>query len=326
MTVAKVFPYRLKQGSLHFRCHYCEMMPVNRCYECSNVLCHDCYLMHDKLTKTEDHAFHSINDTMQLNNKFEVFGEIFDITALPAGLLVIALYSSDTLLTYSVSNKERHEISIGGGPLCIATVDSNTVAVQLTYDLYRNVDAIKIVDVRQRQIIQHVDVTRDLLFHGLCGMCYIKDQFYISNRSGIVVINMSGTLVRKIDLGFKPTVMCYDDKTVRIYYIDFSENKLICIDKDGKTIFTFTDTDLRDAQRLTLDKEGYLLILCHKDSKFDNFKVHRINCDGKSNEVIITWKHNNIIKNYFRVICFQEESDEVFIGIEKTVFNYKKID
>ncbi|CAG2245400.1 unnamed protein product [Mytilus edulis] len=297
-------------------------MPVYRCYECSNVLCNDCCINHDKLTNTKYHTFQSTNDKMLLNNKFEVSNEIFDMKALPGGLLVIALFRSDKLLTYSVSDKQRNEISVGGMTCGIAILDRNTVVVMLTHG-YDVANSIAIVDIRQKQVIQHVDVTLGFPSYSYIPMFYTDDQLYIS-RSGITVMDMSGTVDRKIDLGFRPTDMCYDTKAARIYCIDYSEKKLICIDRDGNTIFTFTDTGLTNAQRLTIDNEGYVLILC-LISYGENFEIHRVSPDGKSGEVIITGKQLNY--NYFSdvsSICFQEESDEVVIGIKETVYTYKK--
>ncbi|CAC5410609.1 KRAB [Mytilus coruscus] len=259
-------------------------MPVYRCYECSNVLCDDCYLKHDKLTNTKHHTFQSTNDKLLLNNTFEVYDRIVDMKSLPGGLLVFIVFLSDKLLTYSVSDKQQNEISVGKQPRRIAIVDRNTVAVLLSRD-YRKVDSIGIVDIRQRQVIQHVDWTLDLPSYRFCPMFYTDDQLYISNHSGITVTDMSGTIDREIELGFEPRDMCYDTKATRIYCINESKKKLICIDRDGNTIFTFTDTGLKNAKRLTIDNEGYVLILCQKDYDLRNFKVHRISPDGMSGEL-----------------------------------------
>ncbi|CAC5390655.1 unnamed protein product [Mytilus coruscus] len=298
-------------------------MPVYRCYECSNVLCDDCYLKHDKLTNTKHHTFQSTNDKLLLNNTFEVSGTILDMKSLPGGLLVFALYPSDELLTYSVSDNQRNEISVGKLPCRIAIVDRNTVVVLLSRD-YVKVDSIEIVDIRQRQVIQNVDCRLDLPSYPLCPMFYTDDQLYISNRSGITVMDMSGTTDRKIDLGFTPKNMCYDTKATRIYCIDESEKKLICIDRDGNTIFTFTVTGLTNVKRLTIDNEGYVLIMCSGKNDLQ-FEVNRISHDGKSGEVIISGKQNDKIDFLFSSMCFQDESDSVVIGLRDRVYFYKKI-
>ncbi|CAG2239422.1 unnamed protein product [Mytilus edulis] len=243
--------------------------------------------------------------------------------ALPGGLLVIALVRSDKLLTYSVSDKQRNEISVGGMTCGIAILDRNTVVVMLTR-YYPAVNSIAIVDIRQKQVIQHVDLTFGSPSYLYIPMFYTDDQLYISSQSGITVTDMSGAVDREIDLGFEPTDMCYGTKAARIYCIDYSEKKLICIDRDGNTIFTFTDTGLTNANRLTIDNEGYVLILSPEEYNVKNFKVYRISPDGKSGEVIITGKQNESKRRRFSSICFQEESDEVVIGINETVYTYKK--
>ncbi|VDI68587.1 Hypothetical predicted protein [Mytilus galloprovincialis] len=296
-------------------------MPVYRCYECSNVLCNDCCINHDKLTNTKYHTFQSTNDKMLLNNKFEVSNSIVDMKALPGGLLVIALFDSDKLLTYSVSDKQRNEISVGRLTKSIAILDRNTVVVMLKRG--SDVAIVAIVDIRQKQVIQHVDVRLDLPIYPYIPMFYTDDQLYIRSYSGITVRDMSGTIDREIDLEFTLTDMCYDTKAARIYCIDYSEKKLICFDRDGNTIFTFTDTDLTHPQRLTIDNEGYVLILCHQNYE-QNFKLYRTSPDGKSGEVIITGKLDEFKRTSFSSICIQGDSDEVVIGIGETVYTYKK--
>ncbi|VDI72007.1 Hypothetical predicted protein [Mytilus galloprovincialis] len=294
-------------------------MPVHRCYECSNVLCNECRINHDKLTDTEYHTFQSTNDKILLNNKFEVSNKISDMKALPGGLLVIALDYSNKLLIYSVSDKQQNEIKVRGMTRSIAILDRDTVVVLLTRP-----NTIAIVDIRKRRVIPHVDLRLLLPPYLYIPMFYTDDQFYISSLSGITVTDMSGTKDREIDLGFKQTDMCYDTKAARIYCIDPTGGRLICIDRSGNTIFTFTDTGLSNAHRLTIDNEGYVLILCHGNYSEQNFTVYRISPDGKSGEVIITGKLNESKRMRLSSICIQEQSDEVVIGKEETVYTYKK--
>ncbi|CAC5390653.1 unnamed protein product [Mytilus coruscus] len=307
-------------------------MSVNRCYECSNVLCEDCYLKHDKLTNTEYHTFQATSDQMLLNNKFFVGSlDIIYIKSFPDGLLVFAMFRSDKLFTSSVSDhKKNKEIKVSGRPCSIAILDRYTVAVLLSDDTYCNFDSIEIVDIRQRQIIQQVGVNClqrrfDCLDTSLfCSMFYIDEQLYTRCVSQITVIDMSGELDRKIDLEFTPTDMCYDTKAARIYCIDQSEERLICFGRDGNIMFTFTGPGLTHFKRLTIDSEGYVLILCHENSDYKNFKVHRISPDGKSDEVIVTGIHNYTYKYKHSSICFQEESDSMVIGFGARVYIYQK--
>ncbi|CAC5375169.1 TTN [Mytilus coruscus] len=316
----------VKVGITQVKCHYCEKLPVNRCYECSTVLCDDCYHKHDELTYAQcRHTFQSFNDELQLNNTFKVSSMIVDMKALPGGILVIALRSREMLLTRFVSDKQQNEIQIGGLPYSIAIVDRSTVVVLLT-NTYEKVDSIEIVDVTQKQVIQHIDIP--LIDFSppflLCPLFYIDDELYINSRSGITVMDMSMTRDREIHLGFTPIDMCYDSKAARIHCIDEPEKHLICIERNGKTVFSFKDLSLTDMKRLTIDGEGNVLILCHKKCDFTKFKVHRISRDGKSSDVIIRSKLNNGFSAYkFSSICFHEELDSVVIGFMDKVLVYK---
>lgn len=298
-------------------------MFVYRCYECRHVLCGECFLKHDELSNTKHHTFQSTNNEMLLSNRFEVSDLIVDMKALPGGLLVFALRNSEWLLTYSFSDNQQYEISLSRLPCSIEIVDKNTVVVLLA-NPYDKFYSIKIIDIRQSQVIQHVDMTFDLPFYLFCPMFFTHDQLYIRSQLGITVTNMSGKIDRKIDLGFEPSDICYDEKAASIFCINPLEKKLICIDRDGNRIFTIFDPSLKDAKRLTIDSYGYVLILCHEHSNVKYFEVQRISNDGKSSEVIVTGKQNETQGTNFTSICFQEESDEMAIGVNKIVYTYRK--
>lgn len=306
-------------------------MSMYRCYQCSGVLCEDCCLKHDELTSTEYHTFQATSDQMLLNNKFFVdSSDIIDIKAFPGGLLVFAVFKSDMLITCLVSDYDKKKkIKLSGTPCNIVILDRQTVAVLLSRNTGAKFDSIEIVDIKQRQLIQSIDF--DCLqncFDSLetsiyCSMFYLDEHLYSRCVSVIGVIDLSGKLDRKIHLGFTPTDMCYDSKAGRIYCIDQSAERLICIDRDGHTMLRFSHPSIKHCKRLTIDSEGFVLILCHGNYDYYNFKVHRISPDGKYERVIATGIHHYKYIYKYSSICFQEESDSIVIGIGARVYIYK---
>ncbi|CAG2247123.1 unnamed protein product [Mytilus edulis] len=131
----------------------------------------------------------------------------------------------------------------------------------------------------------------------------IDDKLYISRPSGIAITDITGTLEREISLGFKPRDMWYDDKKARIYCID-NEDKLICYVMNGNIII-FTIPDITNAARVTIDHEGYVLVLCNKEKNgLRCFNVHKINPNGTSIDVLFTGKENYQYNGYrFQSIC-----------------------
>ncbi|CAG2212157.1 unnamed protein product [Mytilus edulis] len=91
-----------------------------------------------------------------------------------------------------------------------------------------------------------------------------KNELYIGNKYGIVVFDMSGSVKRRMTLSFTPCDKCYDVDSQRIYCIVREHSKLICIDKDGNDIFTFTNPNMTKVKDLTIDNEGNVVVLCTK--------------------------------------------------------------
>ncbi|CAG2191118.1 unnamed protein product [Mytilus edulis] len=218
-------------------------MSVYKCYDCNQVLCRDCSRKHGNTEKYSTHLMQLISDSFILNCKFPLEDDIYgirfisDIKCLPDGEVVAAVYNKGKLelLVFSISGKRRHVIQLDNIPRKMDVVDKNTVAVLLEKDI------VAIIDIQQN----HVQYIRNIAIpYSSDTLIYIENEFYISDKHGIVVIDMSGSVKRRITLSFTPCDMCYDVDSQRIYCIDSDTSKLICIDRDGNNIFTFTDPSM----------------------------------------------------------------------------------
>ncbi|CAG2227755.1 unnamed protein product [Mytilus edulis] len=228
------------------RCNYCKNMSVYKCYDCNKVLCKDCSRKHDNEEKYISHAMQPISDTFIMNCKWQIEQYVCDIECLPNGEIIVTGWLHPQIILFSVSGKQRAALQLESKPRQIVVVDKTTVAVfLLTNDL-------AIVDIQQN----HVQYIRNnAIPNSSDTLIYIENEFYISNKHGIVVIDMSGSVKRRITLSFTPCDMGYDVDSQRIYCIVSEHSQLVCIDRDGNDIFTFTNPNMTNLTDLTIDNE-----------------------------------------------------------------------
>ncbi|CAG2227946.1 unnamed protein product [Mytilus edulis] len=296
-------------------------MSVYKCYDCNQVLCRDCSRKHGNTEKYSTHLMQLISDSFILNFKFSLEDDVYglqfinDIKCLPDGEVVAAVYNKGKLelLVFSISGKQRHVIQLDNIPRKMDVVDKNTVAVLLEKDI------VAIIDIQQN----HVQYIRNIAMpYGLgTSFIYIENEFYIDEAFGIVVIDMSGSVKRCITLSFKPYDMCYDVKSQHIYCIDSKCGQLICIDRDGTNIFTFTAPSMTNLTDLTIDNEGNVLVLCRNEDDNSRYSVIKVDSNGEKSEVVITNINTSLLDPH---ICYDHLTNSVVIGLDNKVYIYKK--
>ncbi|CAG2219268.1 unnamed protein product [Mytilus edulis] len=250
-----------------------------------------------------------ISDTFIMNCKWQIEQHVCDIECLPNGEIIVASWFYPQIILFSVSGKQRAALQLESKPSQIVVVDKTTVAVFLL------INDLAIVDIQQN----HVQYIRNNAIPNISDtLIYIENEFYISNKNGIVVIDMSGSVKRRITLSFTPCDMGYDVDSQHIYCIVSEHSQLVCIDRDGNDIFTFTNPNMTN---LTIDNEGNVLVLCKK--KYNpSGHVIKVDSNGEKREVLIT----NI--NPSRIvdprICYDHSTNSVVIGLDDTVYFYKR--
>ncbi|CAC5379377.1 unnamed protein product [Mytilus coruscus] len=292
-------------------------MSVYNCYDCNKVLCEDCSRKHNDENKYQSHLMQLISDSFILNCKFSLdpnspyYRSISDIKCLPNGEVVVAVLGQPEVMTFSVSGKRRHVIILEECVWKMDVLDKNTVAGFLKNH------SVAIVDIQQNHV-QYVRGTAEGCRIG--SLIYIENQFYVVNTLGIIVIDMSGSVKRRIKLSFTPYVMCYAGDSQRIYCINSDNSELICIDRDGTIVFTFTDPSMTNLKTLTIDNEGNVFVLCRKGDDNSGYVI-KVDSNDKSSEVVIT---NIKMSTYRSCICFHSLTNSVVIGEDDKVNVYKK--
>ncbi|CAG2222392.1 unnamed protein product [Mytilus edulis] len=295
----------------HRRCNYCKNISVYKCYDCKKVLCKDCSRKHDNKEKYISHAMQPISDTFIMNCKWQTAHTVRDIECLPNGEIIVAIWLNQQIFLFSVSGRQRTVLQLESNPCQIVVVDKTTVAVFLLPN------DLAIVDIQQN----HVQYIRNNAIPNSSNtLIYVENEFYISDEHRIVVIDMSGSVKRRITLSFIPYEMCYDVDSQHIYCIDRDNSQLICIDRDGNNIFTFTDPNMTFPKGLTIDNDGNVLVLCRKKD-YNSGYVIKVDSNGEKSEVVIT---NIITSSSYPRICYNHLTDSVVIGLDNTVYFYKK--
>lgn len=256
-----------------------------------------------------------ISDSFFLNGKFSlkaISPSICDIKCLPGERFVVAthLKSNTGVMICSESGKPENVAYLNERALELVLVDKITVAVLL----FRSCLYVAMVDIQQKHV--HYISNENIQVNEHSSFIYSDNRIHISDKLGINVIDMSGTLERRIELSFTPHYMCYDVVSQRIYCIDSYNSKLVCIDTDGNNIFTIAEHNMTNLKSLTIDNVGNVLVLRIDDGSGCVFKV---NANGKLSEVVIT---NIKMPIHNSCICFSRFTNSVVIGVDKTVYIY----
>ncbi|VDI65033.1 Hypothetical predicted protein [Mytilus galloprovincialis] len=290
-------------------------MSVYKCFDCNKDVCKDCSRKHHDKYRDEDliHSVQLIRDSFIMNCKFRLQSLLRDIQCLPNGEVVAAALLSSELFIFSVSGKLRHVIQLKVNSMMMTVMDKSTVAL-----LLKKINSIAIVDIQQN----HVQYIHNIAMENSSGtLIYIENKFYIGYTSHISVIDMSGSVKRRIKLSFTPYVMCYNCVSQHIYCINSSHSEMICIDKDVNDKFIFTDPSMRDLKDLTIDNEGNVLVLCRKEDDISGYNVITVDSNGGKSEIVI--ENINKLSPYSR-ICYDHLSNSLVIASDNEVYIYKK--
>ncbi|XP_063412340.1 uncharacterized protein LOC134695076 isoform X2 [Mytilus trossulus] len=298
------------KNNIHRRCNNCKIKSVYKCFDCKIFLCKDCSRKHNDDDKYLSHSMHLTSDRFSLTSKFKMEEKcIRDIICLLNGDIVVA-YSSQ-LMKYSVSGKQRVVIQLQSSPYKLVVVDKNNVAVLLEYY------TMAIVDIQQKHITY---ISNIAIQNGLDSLTYIENQFYVEVESGIAVLDMSGSVKRRITLSFTPYIICYYVDSKRIYCLDRDNSKLICIDRDGTIVFTCAVSDSTNLQDLTIDKKGNVLALYRKGDDNSAYAI-KVDFTDKSSEIEIT---DIKMSTYRSCMCFNHLTNSIVIASDNEVYIYKK--
>ena len=184
------------------------------------------------------------------------------------------------------------EISFTSGPWCITVVPCTDKAV-VTLPMERSI-----------QFINTTNNTKDnkINIGEVCyGVTAVKDKIYIGGGGKVIILNIDGSLVRKIatDRGLNYNLL-YNERNDQLLLRQ--DGRLCCINLDGHVIYRY---DISGERGLAVDQQGHVYI-----SGGDSDDIHRLSPDGTFRDIVLS-KHDGVHEP--RSITFNNDFTKLFI-------------
>ncbi|XP_076113691.1 uncharacterized protein LOC143081939 [Mytilus galloprovincialis] len=223
----------------------------------------------------------------------EKLDTVTGITVSDNSTLIIC--DAGTNKVYFCDKNDAYQSSINSPhpPWDIAAIPGTTTAVMVCKS------TPNIIDIDRQQILKQVEVKQ-----GECyGVAATKENIYIGSKGKIYVLDLRGNFVRKIQLKNVDYYVNYISvcSNGNIYY-SFN-NEVHCITSDGKTVFTYSSPDLRDARDIQIDNAGNIYVIgCNSQ------RIHKLTCSGTLLDILL---NDNLSKPL--CFCFRKDLAKCYI-------------
>jgi DNA-binding beta-propeller fold protein YncE len=239
-------------------------------------------------------------DEVKLNRA--VHRHLTDIAVTSDNKLLLCNRLSSRVDIYKDYKTYEDEISFTSGPFCITVVPCTDKAV---------------VTLPREGSIQFINTTNNTKDNKIkigeeCyGVTAVKDKIYIGGRNKVIILNIDGSLVRKIPTDDINYNLLYNERNDQLLLRQ--NGRLCCINLDGHVIYRY---DISGREGLAVDQQGHVYI-----SGYDSHDIHRLSPDGTFRDIVLS-KHDGVDRP--RGITFNNDFTKLFIINEggKTVLVY----
>ena len=225
----------------------------------------------------------------EINLKRGVPYDLIDMAVTSDNKLLLCNYSDDKVDIYKDYKTYEDEISLTSPPWCITVVPCTDKAV------------VTLPDERSIQFINTTNNTKDNKIN-IGELCYsvtaVKDKIYIGGRDKVIILNIDGSLVRKIATDSFNYNLLYNERNDQLLLRQ--NGRLCCINLDGHVIYTYDISGLRG---LAVDQQGHVYISGADD-------IHRLSPDGTFRDIVLS-KHDGV--DLPRSITFNNDFTKLFI-------------
>jgi hypothetical protein len=209
-------------------------------------------------------------------------------------LLCNGYYDSSHQKVYIYKDYKTYEdeISLTSPPYCITVVPCTDKAV---------------VTLPREDSIQFINTTNNTKDNKInigewCeGVTAVKDKIYIGGYDKVIILNIDGSLVRKIatNSGLNNNLL-YNERNDQLLLRQ--DEGLCCINLDGHVIYRY---DISGDRGLAVDQQGHVYISGrHSDD------IHRLSPDGTFRDIVLS-KHDGVDRP--RSITFNNDFTKLFI-------------
>jgi hypothetical protein len=225
-----------------------------------------------------------------------------DMAVTSDNKLLLCYYSHEKVYIYKDYKTYEDKISLTSLPLCITVVPCTDKAV------------VTLPEEDSIQFINTTNNTKDnkINIGELCeGVTAVKDKIYIGGRGKVIILNIDGSLVRKIATDRYNNNLLYNERNDQLLLRQ--NDRLCCINLDGHVIYTYHISGLLG---LAVDQQGHVYT-----SGRDSHDIHRLSPDGTFRDIVFS-KHDGVDRP--RSITFNNDFTKLFIinNEGKTVLVY----
>jgi hypothetical protein len=229
----------------------------------------------------------------EINLTRDVHYDLSDMAVTSDNKLLLCNYDNKKVYIYKDYKTYEDEISLTCPPWCITVVPCTDKAV------------VTLPDEESIQFINTTNNTKDNKInigeYWCDGVTAGKDKIYIGGRYKVIILNIDGSLVRKI--------ATHDDTNYNLLYNERNDQLLLrqegglcCINLDGHVIYRY---NISGDLGLAVDQQGHVYI-----SGGDSHDIHRLSPDGTFRDIVLS-KHDGVDKP--RNITFNNDFTKLFI-------------
>jgi hypothetical protein len=228
-------------------------------------------------------------DEVKLNRA--VYHYLTDIAVTSDNKLLLCNYYDKKIDIYKDYKTYEDEISFTSVPECITVVPCTDKAV---------------VTLPHENSIQFINTTNNTKDNKInigerCwGVTAGKDKIYIGGQNKVIILNIDGSLVRKIPTDDINYNLLYNERNDQLLLRQ--KGRLCCINLDGHVIYRY---DISGYLGLAVDQQGHVYI-----SGRDSHDIHKLSPDGTFRDIVLS-KHDGV--DGPQSITFNNDFTKLFI-------------
>jgi hypothetical protein len=229
----------------------------------------------------------------EINLTRDVHYDLTDMAVTSDNKLLLCNYYDDKVYIYKDYKTYEDKISLTSGPWCITVVPcTDKAVVTLPYE-----GSIQFINTTNNTKDNKINIGE------WCrGVTAVKDKIYIGGINKVIILNIDGSLVRKItttDYSYNNNLL-YNERNDQLLLRQ--DGRLCCINLDGHVIYRY---DISGHEGLAVDQQGHVYI-----SGLDSHDIHRLSPDGTFRDIVLS-KHDGV--DGPRNITFNNDFTKLFI-------------
>jgi hypothetical protein len=197
-----------------------------------------------------------------------------DMAVTSDNKLLLCNNLSSRVYIYKDYKTYEDNISFTSKPCCITVVPcTDKAVVTLPHE-----NSIQFINTTNNTKDNKIDIGEECW-----GVTAVKDKIYIGGEDKVIILNIDGSLVRKIPTDGTNYNLLYNERNDQLLLRQY--RRLCCINLDGHVIYRY---DISGDRGLAVDQQGHVYI-----SGGDSHDIHRLSPDGTFRDIVLS-KHDGV--------------------------------